>query len=109
MKYKGPDRRREPRFPIETAVNVKRQATGEALPAKSVNLSGEGLLLKLEQPAELNLGEDVTCEMKATDDAGNPLPSWGAGNVVRIDKGQAAIKLQAGAFEPEPESESKKQ
>lgn len=104
MKYEGPDRRREPRFPIETDVNVKRQATGEDLTAKSVNIAGGGMLLEFDEPAALRLGETVTCSLKVPDDPDKPLPSWGVGSVVRAEDSQAAVELEAGTFEPESDS-----
>jgi hypothetical protein len=105
MKYQGPNRRREPRFPIETDVNVERQSTGEHLTAKSVNIGGGGMLLEFDEPAALRLGETVTCSLKAPDDPDKPLPSWGVGNVVRAEDRQAAVELEAGAFAPESDSE----
>jgi len=91
---KRSEQRREPRYVLEAEALIER-ASGEKVPASTINVSGGGLLLLLNQPLALELGEVVTCGLRLY--AGKPLQSWGTGRVVRLSGSCVAIDFQAAA------------
>ncbi len=102
MEYRGAEKRKEPRYPIAAEATIRPIDGGEGAPARTVNLSGAGVLLRFERPLGLRVGQQVICEVTLPDAPGKPLPSWGLGTVVRVDDSCAAIELQAGSFDPAP-------
>jgi len=86
-----PEHRREPRHALEAEAVIER-ASGEKLSAFTVNVSGGGMLLQLEQPPTLEIGERVTCELKLYSD--KPPQSWGTGRVVRLSESRVAIDFR---------------
>jgi PilZ domain len=95
MEYEGPERRREPRFPIETEAVLESTQTGEKLAGTTRNISVGGVLVQVEQNPGLSVGDEVRCEIKLPPQTEEPLPSWGIGNVVRVEDSTAAIQLAA--------------
>jgi hypothetical protein len=94
------DKRREPRFPIETGATVEVQKRGEIVNATTVNISGCGVLLQFEIPTYLAVGDPVVCEFAVTHEPDRPLPCWGVGDVVRVDGCQVAVDFKAGGLAP---------
>jgi len=92
--------RREVRFVIEAGAYVKALKSGQILHAKTVNMSGGGVLLDFEEPTALAVGDPVDCEFTVVHDHGSPLPYWGVGHVVRLEGSYVAIELEAGGFCP---------
>ncbi len=99
MNYNGQDRRREPRYPMEVQVVVRREHSRDAVTGFSLNISGGGIYLRLREPLGLKVGEKVTCEIGLPGDSRKGLPAWGIGEVVRVDEQGAAIEFEAGAFQ----------
>jgi hypothetical protein len=100
MQPEYPNRRREIRFMVEAGATVEIGRTRSTLHAKTVNMSGSGVLLQFEDPVELEVGDEVICEFQAFHDDDKPLPYWGVGDVVRVDGHTAGIDLKAGGFVP---------
>jgi hypothetical protein len=99
------DPRREPRFPIKTGASVEVQKRGDVINATTINISGCGVLLQLEIPTHLSVGDPVVCEFGVTHETDAPLPCWGVGDVVRVDGCRVAVDFKAGGLAPlEPES-----
>lgn len=94
------DLRREVCFVIEAGARVKMLKTGQILHAKTVNMSGGGVLLHFDEPVLLAVGDPVDCEFRVVPEQGSPLPYWGMGNVVRLESCCVAIVLKAGGFCP---------
>lgn len=92
--------RKEVRFVIEAGATVKVLKTGQLLHAKTVNMSGGGVLLHFDEPVPLSAGDPVDCEFRVVPEHGSPLPYWGMGNVVRLEGCCVAIVLKAGGFCP---------
>ena len=102
-------RRREVRFVVEAGASVEICKNGQTLRAKTVNMSGNGVLLNFEEPVQLTVGDAVACEFQVAHEADKLLPFWGVGNVVRVDGCRAAIELKGGGFsstEPEDEGDT---
>jgi hypothetical protein len=97
------EKRREPRFPIETEVTLQRTQGAEPINSVSTNLSGAGMHVQVPESAAIRIGEVLTCDVALPSDAQHGLATWGAGRVVRIDESGAAIELEAALFE-EPRS-----
>jgi c-di-GMP-binding flagellar brake protein YcgR len=91
MKYGGPDNRKQTRYPLRTEAIVER-TTGEKVRASTVNVSGGGVLLQLEQASELQVGETVTCGVRLYEQ--RPPQSWGTGRIVRVENSLVAIDFQ---------------
>ena len=100
MEPDNSEKRREPRFPIQTGATVEVQKRGEIVSATTVNISGCGVLLEFEIPTRLEVGDPVICEFAVTHDADNGLPCWGVGDVVRVDGRTVAVDFKAGALTP---------
>ena len=92
MDYDSSDNRKEPRFPFHASAVIER-SSGEKVPALTVNLSGGGVLLRIESDSTMELGESVTCEVNLYEQ--KPRQSWGRGRVVRVDKSLVAIDFQS--------------
>jgi hypothetical protein len=93
-------KRTEVRFLIEAGATVKASKYGQTIRATTVNMSAGGVLLHFEEPVQLAVGDQVTCEFRVAHEAGSPLPYWGLGNVVRVEDCRVAIVLKAGGFSP---------
>jgi c-di-GMP-binding flagellar brake protein YcgR len=91
------DRRNAPRYTIPAGVILHRES-GAPIPATAVNISSSGMLVRLEQPVRLKLGESVTVEVELSGHDRKALSNWGIGSVVRVDGDGAAIQLRAGHF-----------
>ncbi len=91
MDSQGPENRREERFPLEATAFIERE-TGERVPASTVNVSGSGVLVRLEAESQVRLGEFVTCGVNLYEK--KPPQSWGTGRVVRIDRRLVAIDFR---------------
>jgi hypothetical protein len=94
------DLRREVRFVMEAGATVKVLKTGQILHAKTVNMSGGGVLLHFDEPAPLSVGDRVDCEFRVVPEQGSPLPYWGVGDVIRLEGCCVALELKAGGFCP---------
>lgn len=94
------DLRREVRFVIEAGATVKVLKSGQIVHAKTVNMSGGGVLLHFDEPVPLRVGDPVDCEFRVAPEHGSPLPYWGMGNIVRLEGCCVAIVLKAGGFCP---------
>ena len=96
------DRRREPRYPIEAKVLVRRQ-NGEMIPAQAVDISASGMRLYLRQePCPLVLDEEVTVEVELRERPDKPFSAWGLGRVAYVDGAGAGIQLYGGHFDRLP-------
>ena len=91
MKYGGSEHRKQTRYPLQTEAIIER-TTGEGVPASTVNVSGGGVLLHLEEESALQIGETVTCGVRLYEQ--KPRQSWGTGRVVRVENSLVAIDFQ---------------
>jgi len=82
---------------METTVVVRKES-GETIPARAVNISSSGMLVRLEGPLPFHVGETVTVEVQLSSHSDRPFSSWGIGQVVRLDGRRSAIHLRAGSF-----------
>ena len=105
MESEHPEKRREPRYPIQAGASVTVNKSGLITRATTVNKSGSGVLLHFEEAVQLALGDQVTCEFQVSHDADKPLPYWGVGHVVRVEGCCIGIEFKAGVL-CELESES---
>lgn len=103
MAYEQPERRREPRYPVEAKVIVHRDGGG-SLAAMAANISSAGMLLRVERPSDFHQGEQVTVEVELPANPGPPFSAWGAATVVRVDGSMFAVHLEAGTFAKSPPS-----
>ena len=93
------ENRREPRFQIEVGATIELHNKGHIVKATTVNMSGCGVLLQLEIPQDLAVGDDALCDFKLSKEVGsNPLPRWGLGTVVRVDGLRVAIDFKGGGW-----------
>jgi c-di-GMP-binding flagellar brake protein YcgR len=97
MENEATERRVEARSPIEAKVIV-RKSSGETIAATSVNISGGGMLLHVEDLSSLTIGEIVTVSVELPDDPDRPFASWGLAKVVRFNRGLFGVQLYAGTF-----------
>lgn len=93
------ERRTAPRYDIQVEANL---SIGEQPPqarGTTRNVSREGVLIDL--PAgSVEVGQSVECEL-AVDGSSDALPSWAAGEVVRVKENAAAVRFKAGVFAPD--------
>lgn len=102
MEQPSVERRREPRYPIQARVMVKKN-NGQMIPATAINISSSGMRLHIEQqPCPLDQDEDVMIEVELPEFPDKPFSSWGVGRVAYIGAGGAGIQLHAGHFHPLP-------
>jgi len=94
------ERRRETRYPAQAKVIVHRES-GDSIEATAANLSSGGMLLHVEPPAELSLGEAVTVDVELPDEPDKPFTAWGLAKIVRSDGCYFGLLLCAGTFESE--------
>jgi hypothetical protein len=85
---------------IEAGATVKVSKSGQILYAKTMNMSGGGVLLHFDEPAHLAVGDPVDCEFRVAPEYGSPLPYRGVGDVTRLEGCYVAIALKAGGFCP---------
>lgn len=90
--------RKEPRFTIEVEAAVKVKNSDGTFRVTTVNASGWGALLELKGSVQLVVGDPVLCEFDISDQEQNPLPCWGAGNVVRVEGRCVAVEFQSAFF-----------
>jgi hypothetical protein len=93
-------KQRELRFLIEAGATVEVSKNGQTIHATTVNMSAGGVLLHFEEPVQLEVGDQVTCEFRVEHEADKPLPYWGVGNVVRVQDCRVAVMLRFGGFSP---------
>lgn len=98
MEDHGVDKRREPRFAIGAGTVVEVFRDGRTVRATTVNISGCGVLLQLDEPIGLAVGDQVICEFSIPAGTDKPLPCWAVGDIVRIDDCRVAIDFKAGGF-----------
>jgi hypothetical protein len=98
MEQSHTERRKEERYPITAKVMVQK-SNGERVPAMAANISSAGMLLRVDQPSFLRVGEEVSVEVELPDEPSQPFSVWGIARVVRIEGGDFGIHLQAGAFQ----------
>jgi hypothetical protein len=91
-------RRRERRYELAAGATVVLHTNGQAFQAKTENMSASGIFLRFEEPVQLAVGEEVTCDFYVTHKEDRPLPYWGIGNVVRVEGRKVAIELHAGGL-----------
>jgi PilZ domain len=91
MEHPSPDNRKELRYALDTQAILERN-TGEQFSAATINVSGSGMLVQLEQAPGLRLGEVVNCSVLLYQ--GKPLQSWGLGTVVRVEDLRVAIEFK---------------
>jgi hypothetical protein len=92
---------REERLPIEAKATVEHGAPRHSFHAKSVNMSSGGVLLHFDEPVELAVGDQVTCDFVVEHEPNRPLPYWGLGRVVRVDAADScAVELHATGLAP---------
>lgn len=102
MEQLSVERRREPRYPIQAKVMIKKDS-GQTIPAMALDISSSGMRLHIDQhPCPLCLNENVTIEIELPDIPDKPLSAWGVGRVAHIGSGMAGIQLVAGHFHPLP-------
>jgi hypothetical protein len=92
------ENRREPRFQIEAGATVELHNKGQIVKATTVNMSGCGVLLQFTAPLDLVVGDEVLCDFKLALEAGDPLPRWGLGTVVRVDNLRVAVDFRGGGW-----------
>ena len=102
MEHEPADRRLESRYPIKAKVIVHNKS-GESIPATAANISGGGMLLHLEPPSGLSIGEVVTVDVELPDHPDKPFAAWGIAKVVRFTGSYFGIHLSAGTFDPSPD------
>ena len=85
------NKRKEPRYPLETQAILERN-TGEKLNAATLNVSGGGMLVQTERATELRVGEELRCGVLLYPD--KPPQPWGLGTVVRIENLLVAIEFK---------------
>ena len=100
MGHEPTERRLEARYPVEAKVIV-RKSSGETLSATAANISGGGMLLHVEGPSGLRIGDAVTVQVELPDDPDKPFAAWGLAKVVRFTDNHFGIQLSAGTFDPE--------
>ena len=99
MEHEPAERRLEARYPIEAKVLVHKN-NGETISAIAANISGGGMLLHVEQPSGLRIGDPVTVDVELPDDPGKPFAAWGLAKVMRFTGSYFGIQLSAGTFGP---------
>jgi hypothetical protein len=99
MEYEPTERRLEARYPIEAKVIVHK-SSGETISATAANISGGGMLLHVEQPSGLCIGDPVTVDVELPDGPDKPFAAWGLAGVVRLTGSYFGIQLSAGTFDP---------
>ncbi len=85
------EKRRQERYPVQVPAVIE-CADGRRLPARSVNVSGRGILLELTPPCDLRVGESVGCALWLY--AKKPPQLWGKGRVVRVENCRVAVDFQ---------------
>jgi len=91
MEHPSPDNRKEPRYALDTQAILERN-TGEQFNASTINVSGSGMLVQLEQAPDLRLGEELNCSVVLYQ--GKAPQSWGLGTVVRVEDVLVAIEFK---------------
>ena len=102
MEHEPAERRLEARYPIEAKVIVHKNS-GEAIRATAANISGRGMLLHVEQPSGLCIGDPVTVDVELPDDHDKPFAAWGLAKVVRFTGSHFGIQLSAATFGQSPD------
>jgi hypothetical protein len=100
MKNTGSERRKEPRYPIEARVLVHKNS-GQTIPATAANISGNGMLLHVDEPSQFRILEELSVEIELPDDPCKPFSAWGIAKVVRINGRHFGIELRGGTFDSE--------
>jgi len=106
--HEGTDRRKEIRYPVEARVLVRKKS-GEIVHATAVDISSSGMRLRLMEPPQLAIGEEITVEVELPDYPDRSFSSWGVGRIAYIDADGAGIgvgiQLSGGQFDPAPPGE----
>ncbi len=98
MKTKFDERRKERRFPIQTNASIRVSKGTESASGTTINVSAGGAQVYLKTPLNLNVGDQVICQLDLPVDIEEPLSSWAIAHVVRIEGNQIAIQMEGGEF-----------
>ena len=93
------EKRKEARHALRTAATIQVVSNGEALSGTTEDVSSRGLLLLLDQHANLRVGDEVVCEVNIPGDSGKPQAAWATGKLVRVTETEAAILLTKGTLD----------
>jgi hypothetical protein len=98
------EQRNEARYPLEAEALIHTRC-GPAIPATATNISSAGMLLHIEQPANLTIDEQVTVDVKSIGYPDQPFSSWGMAKVAHMDDSYFGIQLLGGLFDSLPHNE----
>jgi hypothetical protein len=93
-----PELRKEIRFQIKAVAAVKVAKSGQVFRTKTSDISGCGVLVHFEEPVQLMVGDEVSCECNLPETSDDSLPFWTVGTVVRVGDRSAAFEFRAGVF-----------
>jgi hypothetical protein len=87
--------RKAPRLAIEVKAAVKAKNSDRTFRATTVNASRWGVFEELKGSVQLVAGDPLFCEFDTSDQEQDPLPCWGAGNVVRVEGRCVAVEFKS--------------
>jgi hypothetical protein len=99
---RGMERRRERRYDagahatLSTAAGITHEGT-------LVNISGSGVLLRIDEPADIVVGDHVTCEIGPVHIDEEAFPDWGAGRVAWLKGDFVGVELTLATFQLDPQ------
>ena len=100
MSDQSSDRRREPRFSIDSQAVLRRRDGADVFPAVVLNISSGGLLVGLNA-SPFAVADTVIFEIVLPYATEQAFASWGIGRVTRIDESKVAIEINSGIFRSE--------
>jgi len=93
-----PERRRGKRIRVATGAVIKVGKDGRIVRTTTVNLGGSGALLRPEEPIQLAVGDELSCECRLPEELGGVVLIWRKGKVVRVEDGAIAVEFDTGVF-----------
>jgi hypothetical protein len=96
MQLEQHERRKEPRFPVESGTQLKVHCNGNFTRATAVDISETGILLQCQGPIRLVPGDRITCDIDDEDNIGTDPPS--SGKVVRVQAPYVAVAFTSNLF-----------
>lgn len=93
-----PERRRDPRFPIQRPLKLRNELTGKYLAGSTINLSSRGALIRIDAPGLLLAGQRIKIALafhpgQALLPAGDMLEATVVRNYGPADNQQIAIEF----------------
>ena len=94
------EKRKAERLPVAVGGSITLRGWPLINHAVTLNVSSTGALIRFEEPIELEVGDEVTCDFAVADGElrRGALPVWARGEVLRVEGTDVALRFVQTSF-----------